>query len=188
MFSEAEKNYLQRLVSQALAAAVAGEEFLPPLPPAPRWMVVGGGCFVTYKTAGNLRGCLGCFQAPTPLYVTVAEYANYSATGDPRFGGQRLKTAELAQVDWEVSLLSPLLACTAPEEISLGVHGIQVSDGRGRSGCFLPQVATETGWSVAEFWGHCCADKAGLPGDFWRRTGAKLFTFTAEIMAGHYAD
>ncbi len=49
------------------------------------------------------------------------------------------------------------------------------------SGCFLPQVAEETGWSVEEFWSHCCRDKAGLDSDAWRRPDAERMTFTADV-------
>ncbi|GHS90662.1 AmmeMemoRadiSam system protein A [Planctomycetales bacterium] len=182
MFSDDDKNYLRRLVGGALSAAVAGENFAP-VKPAGAALTQSGGCFVTYKTGGELRGCLGCFTSDQPLYLTVAAYANLSATADPRFAGNRLRPADLSRVEFEVSVLSPLTPCAAPEKIGLGRDGIYVR-GDGRSGCFLPQVATETGWSVAEFWGNCCAGKAGLPADFWRSPHAELFTFTAEIITG----
>jgi len=35
-------------------------------------------------------------------------------------------------------------------------------------GTFLPQVATETGWSLEEFLGHCSRDKAGIGWDGWK--------------------
>ena len=37
-----------------------------------------------------------------------------------------------------------------PLSLELGKHGIYVKRGL-RAGCFLPQVATETGWSALEF-------------------------------------
>ncbi|GHT02060.1 hypothetical protein FACS1894108_16110 [Planctomycetales bacterium] len=116
--------------------------------------------------------------------MTVAAYANLSATADPHFVGDRLRPADLSRVEFEVSVLSPLMLCVAPEKIGIGRDGIYVRGG-GRSGCFLPQVATETDWSVAEFCGNCCAGKAGLSAYFWRSPNAELFTFTAEIITGN---
>jgi AMMECR1 domain-containing protein len=50
----------------------------------------------------------------------------------------------------------------------------------GRSGCFLPEVATDQGWDAAEFLSQCCQGKAGLPPDAWRQPGTKVFLFTSE--------
>jgi uncharacterized protein (TIGR00296 family) len=81
----------------------------------------------------------------------------------------------------DISVLSELEPCDDPWSIQLGVHGIYVKKGQ-RSGCFLPQVATETGWTVEEFWSYCCAHKAGLAPDAWTRPDVEKFTFTAEIV------
>ncbi|MHC4917728.1 MAG: AMMECR1 domain-containing protein, partial [Planctomycetota bacterium] len=83
-----------------------------------------GGCFVTYKTAGRLRGCIGCFESPSPIHRTVAEYARTSALGDPRFVGNRIRPEELPDVDVEISVLSPREKIEDPLSIELGVHGI----------------------------------------------------------------
>lgn len=186
MLSESEKKELCAIVRGSLQAAVTGGRFAPAPPAGAPGLLRPGGCFVTYKTHGELRGCIGCFVSEKPLWQTVAEYARVAALEDPRFIGNRLRLAELPQVDFDVSVLSPLAPCREPEKIVLGTHGIYVRGG-GRSGCFLPQVATETGWSVEEFWGYCCAHKAGLPYDFWRTSAAELYTFTAEVVAARYA-
>jgi uncharacterized protein (TIGR00296 family) len=106
-----------------------------------------------------------------------------SATKDPRFAGQRLTPADLQSLTFDVSVLSPLEECRDPLGIELGTHGIYIRHGW-QSGCFLPQVATETGWSVEEFWSACCSHKAGLPADAWKTGMAEIFTFTAEIIEG----
>lgn len=173
-----DRKLLGDIARDSLCAAVEGRRYEPGDPGRPA-LSERCGCFVTLKTAGALRGCLGCFTSEEPLYLTVARYAAYSATEDPRFVGHRLRPAELPGVEVEVSVLSPLRPCTEPENIVLGVDGIYVRSG-GRSGCFLPQVATETGWDVEDFWGHCCRDKAGLDRDAWRGPGVQLMTFTAE--------
>ena len=176
-----DKLVLGRIARQSLAAALAGKDYLPdPGLAASPGLRERRGCFVTLRKYGALRGCLGCFSSSEPLYLAVAAYARHSALDDPRFAGSRLSLGDLPEVEMEISALAPLRPCSDPENISLGLHGIQVSRG-GRSGCFLPQVAEETGWSVEEFWGHCCRDKAGLAWDAWRDPATSLMTFTAEV-------
>ncbi len=176
-----DKQLLGQSARAALNAAVNGKSY-GPMPSDRPALLEQCGCFVTLKTNGALRGCLGCFTSDQPLYETVPEYARHSALDDPRFRSQRIQPDELDQVDVEISVLSPLAVCTDPEHIVLGRDGIYVRQG-GRSGCFLPQVAEETGWSVDEFWGHCCQDKAGLDWHAWQQSGIELFTFTADIFS-----
>lgn len=166
------------MVRQALTAAVKGEEYEPENPDKDK-LDEKCGCFVTLKTNGQLRGCLGCFTSESPLWRTAPAYARYSALEDPRFAGRRIQPEELPEVEVSISILSPLKPCPAPEDIRLGVDGIYVQGQGGRSGCFLPSVARETGWNVEEFWGHCCRDKAGLQWDSWRQPDVALYTFTA---------
>ena len=171
---------LGRIVCRSLAAALTGGKCLPaPEEGARPALLEKRGCFVTLKKNGALRGCIGCFSSDEPLYRTAAIYARHSALDDYRFFNNPLGQADLPDIEVEMSVLTPLALCRDPERIILGEHGIHVSAGR-RSGCFLPQVATETGWTVEEFWGHCCQDKAGLPWDAWRRPETSLMTFTAE--------
>ncbi|MDP6107847.1 MAG: AmmeMemoRadiSam system protein A [Candidatus Brocadiia bacterium] len=139
------------------------------------------GAFVTLKTHGRLRGCIGQFISDQPLWKTVRGLGVQSATEDPRFVGSRLTPAELAGLDIEVSVLSPLERIANPLDIELGVHGIHIRRGY-RTGCFLPQVATETGWSKEEFLSHCCAGKAGMQPDAWKDPQTEVLVFTAEII------
>lgn len=186
MLDAREREVLLRIACESLQAAVRGEAHRPADPGMPG-LQGAGGCFVTYKTHGQLRGCIGCFESAEPLYRTVARYAYAAAREDPRFLDRPLSRADLPDVEIDISVLSPLQATRDPASITLGVHGIYVKRGM-RSGCFLPQVATETGWSVEEFWGMCCSHKAGLPEDAWRDPGTACFTFTAEVVEGRYAD
>lgn len=181
MPNDEQRAFLLRLARGAVAAAVDGGD-VPDSPPPEDWtpLWAEGGVFVTLKTGGRLRGCLGCFRHPPPLYKTVAEYAALSATEDPRFSGRRLGVRDLPAVRIDISVLSPLAPCADPLALTLGVDGIYLA-GDGRSGCFLPQVAVETGWDVAEFWERCCVDKAGLPSGAWRGDGVRRWTFTAEV-------
>ncbi|MFA4851176.1 MAG: AMMECR1 domain-containing protein, partial [Bacteroidales bacterium] len=67
---------------------------------------------------------------------------------------------------------------SSADEIVLGKHGIYMVKG-GVSGTFLPQVATETGWTKDEFLGHCAQDKAGIGWNGWKT--AELYTYTAIV-------
>jgi len=138
------------------------------------------GCFVTLKNHGRLRGCLGNFTSDIPLYRMVAQMAAASATQDPRFLNDPVTPAELPQIDIEISVLSPLKRIEDPLDIELGVHGIYIRRGMA-SGCFLPQVATETGWSKEEFLSYCCSHKAGLAPDAWKEPDTEVLVFTAEV-------
>lgn len=184
MLNDTAKEKVRALVREALCAALKGAPYTPDTP-ADEALHAPCGCFVTLKTHGELRGCLGCFVSDEPLFQTVARLTADSALEDPRFVHHRLTTAELPHVHFDVSILSPLQPCDDPEHITLGTHGILVRQGM-RSGCFLPQVATETGWDVATFWGYCCAHKAGLPEDAWRSSDTERYIFTAEIVEGRY--
>ena len=54
-----------------------------------------------------------------------------------------------------------------PADLTPGVHGVFISR-EGHRGCFLPQVASEHGWTMERFLSECCRLKAGLPEDAWR--------------------
>jgi AmmeMemoRadiSam system protein A len=145
------------------------------------------GCFVTLKNRNRLRGCIGQFTSDSPLIELVAEMARASATGDPRFFGDPITTGELEKLDIEISVLSPLKRTDDPLNLRLGVDGIYIRQGRA-SGCFLPQVATETGWSKKEFLSYCCAHKAGLAADAWKDPKTEVYLFTAEAFGADFKD
>ncbi|MCF6155251.1 MAG: AmmeMemoRadiSam system protein A [Candidatus Brocadia sp.] len=139
------------------------------------------GVFVTLKTHGQLRGCIGRFVSDMPLYQSVSEIAISSATEDPRFEFNRIKPAELDHLEIEISVLSPLKPIDNPLDFDLGKQGIFIKKGL-HVGCFLPQVAAETGWSKEEFLSHCCASKAGLPATAWKQKDVEIYTFTTETI------
>jgi AmmeMemoRadiSam system protein A len=178
--SQEGRRELLGIARRCLEAAVRGQD-APEITSGNPELQGPGGCFVTYKTAGRLRGCIGCFESPGPLYATVADYARTSALGDPRFVGDRITPEELPRVDVEISVLSPRERIADPLDIELGVHGIHVQSG-GRSGCFLPQVAVEHHMTKEQFLSECCAGKAGLAPDAWRKPGTEVYVFTADIV------
>jgi uncharacterized protein (TIGR00296 family) len=113
--------------------------------------------------------------------------AKASSTGDPRFFGNKITLDELAELDIEISVLSPLKKTDDPLSLRLGTDGIYIKRGCA-SGCFLPQVATETGWTKEQFLSYCCSHKAGLPDDAWDDPDTDVFLFTAEVFGAPFED
>jgi len=138
------------------------------------------GAFVTLNKHGDLRGCIGNLIGSQPLYLTVRDMAVESAVDDPRFSP--LTLTELKDVEIEISALSPMERVSSAEQIELGKHGVLVRKGY-QSGVFLPQVATETGWSKEEFLNNLCAHKAGLPASAWKNKDTELYIFSAEVFS-----
>lgn len=139
------------------------------------------GAFVTLKSGGTLRGCLGQFSpSALPLTEVVSKMAIAAATEDTRF--KPVTADELEKINYEISVLSPLQKVHDASEIILGKHGVKLSQGS-HSGVFLPQVATEMGWTKDAFMGELCAQKAGLNRDCWKDTETRLYTFTAQVFS-----
>lgn len=151
-------------------------EFSPASPALKRPL----GAFVTLKENGQLRGCIGRFDPSGPLYLMIQQMAIAAASEDPRFNP--VSTDELGKLEYEISVLSPLRKIATADEIELGKHGVQVSKNF-HQGVFLPQVATETGWSKEEFLEELCSQKAGLPRDCWKDPKVNLQVFTAEVFS-----
>ncbi|MEN6427104.1 MAG: AmmeMemoRadiSam system protein A [Phycisphaerales bacterium] len=176
---EAQKHALLRVARDTVNAVVCGTP-KPELPHDDPALNAPCGCFVTLKTHGRLRGCIGQFTSHRPLVETVAEMAESSVARDPRFSGHRITPRELDDLEVEISVLSPLQRAEDPLSLELGVHGIYIKRDYA-SGCFLPQVATETGWTREEFLSYCCFHKAGLPADAWKDPETEVYLFTAEV-------
>ena len=138
------------------------------------------GAFVTLKTHGKLRGCIGRMISDIPLHKLVSEMAVSAATDDSRFN--QIQPSELKNLDIDISVLSPLQEIDDPLAFELGRHGIYIKK-HSRNGCFLPQVATDTGWSKEEFLSQCCSMKAGLPSDAWKKKDIEVYIFTSEIIS-----
>ncbi len=136
------------------------------------------GAFVTIHENGQLRGCIGSMIGQGPLYKTVADMAIESATGDPRFPS--VSPDELDKIDIEISVLSEMKRVKNASEINVPPCGVLIKKGS-RSGVYLPQVATETGWTKEEFLTSLCIDKACISPDAWRDPDTELYSFTAEV-------
>ena len=136
------------------------------------------GAFVTLHKKGELRGCIGNIIGTQPLWLTVRDMAIESSMRDPRF--EPVAPDELKDIRIEISVLSQPKRVRDVNEIKMGTHGVIVKRGL-NSGVFLPQVATETGWSRDEFLSNLCAHKAGLPADAWKDKKTELYIFTAQV-------
>jgi len=179
MLNEAQKKRLLQIARETIEAHIKDNkrlDFTEDDPTLNREL----GAFVTLHKHGQLRGCIGNIIGRGPLYLTVVDMAIESATGDPRF--PQVTASELKDIEIEVSVLSELKKITSPDEIVMGKHGVLIRSGF-RSGVFLPQVATETGWSKEEFMSNLCAQKAGLPADAWKKGECDIYIYTAEVFS-----
>jgi len=138
------------------------------------------GAFVTLRTQGRLRGCIGRMVSDNPLHKLVSGIAASAAMDDPRFN--QIEPSELEYLEIEISVLSHLKKVEDPLDFELGRHGIYVKKGPA-NGCFLPQVATDTGWTKEEFLSQCCHSKAGLSPDAWKEKDVEVYIFTSEIIS-----
>jgi uncharacterized protein len=138
-----------------------------------------GACFVTLKAPDRsgrlvLRGCIGSIEARLPAHEAVVDAAVKAAFEDPRFPA--LGRHELATVSLSVSALTPPVPAPSPEAIEAGRHGVLL-ESQGRRAVFLPEVASEQGWTTVELLENL-ARKAGLDREAWRE--GRLFVFLSE--------
>jgi uncharacterized protein (TIGR00296 family) len=151
------------------------------LPPA---LDEPGGVFVTLKTMGDLRGCIGYPYPDLPLGKALVDAAIQAATQDPRF--PRVTSREMKDIQIEVTLLSePELLrvppADRPKAIKIGRDGLIIERGLYR-GLLLPQVPVEQRWGAEEYLEGACM-KAGLMPDMWVDDRTKVYTFTGQIFA-----
>lgn len=112
--------------------------------------------FVTWNTVSprshsrSLRGCIGTFE-PQELDSGLRDYALTSALHDTRFSP--ISLSELHKLEVAVTLLTDFERCSDPLDWELGVHGIKISfyeRHRRYSATYLPDVASEQGWTKEE--------------------------------------
>jgi len=135
------------------------------------------GAFVTLKKSGELRGCIGYTSAMKPLYMTVRDTATLAALRDTRF--QPVSAFELGQLEYEISVLSPLRRVRDTRDIKVGEHGLLMKNGS-YEGLLLPQVPVEEKWDRQTFLEETCR-KAGMPPNCWKDENTDIFMFTAVV-------
>ena len=137
------------------------------------------GVFITLKSGGDLRGCIGTVEPVFTLENGICEMAGGAATRDPRF--PPVTAEELNKISIEISILTPPEEIIGPSEIEVGTHGLIVELGPFK-GLLLPQVAVEERWEADKFLNYTC-QKAGLPKDTWKAGDCKIFRFTATVFS-----
>jgi AmmeMemoRadiSam system protein A len=177
--NDAQKKQLLEIARDTVRAVIERRPVSKPQSQDPA-LTAACGCFVTLKNRGRLRGCIGQFISDRPLVELVSEMARASATSDPRFVMSPITAGEVGKLHVEISVLSPLQRVEDPLSLELGTHGIYIKRGYA-CGCFLPQVADETGWGKEEFLSQCCSHKAGLAPDAWKDPKTEVYLFTAEV-------
>lgn len=176
MLNDDQKKHLLRIARASVEAAVRGSA-RPDLHTQDPDLLEERGAFVTLKSHGDLRGCLGYVEGIEPLIEAVAENAEAAALRDPRF--TPVRAGELEGILIEVSALTPLKLVENPETVEVGTHGLMVCLGPNR-GLLLPQVPEEWGWDREQFLQQTCR-KAGLAPDEWNNPQAELYSFEAEV-------
>ncbi|KAK0384447.1 hypothetical protein NLU13_8533 [Sarocladium strictum] len=152
--------------------------------------------FVTWNTIDNevthevsLRGCIGTFEAQ-PLAVGVPEYALISALQDTRF--PPISRSELPHLEACVTLLTNFEEVSDPYDWVVGSHGIRLSfvdKGRRYGGTYLPDVASEQGWTKDEAL-YSLVRKAGWMGSRgrWKDLDLKLTRYQGKKARCSYGD
>ncbi len=140
------------------------------------------GSFVSLHelTTHRLRGCVGRLDASAPVTQVVQQTA-VSVLADPRFINHKVHLHELACLSIEISILSPLKPVPTPLDFDPAIEGIYLTISN-RTGCFLPQVAKETGWTKEQLLDRLCTEKMNFPPKMWQHPAARLQTFTATIL------
>ena len=171
-----EKRRLMEIAKASVIEAVTGKK-QPAIVVTEERLKENCGAFVTLKKHGELRGCIGYIVAVKPLYETVKDVAKSAAINDHRF--LPVTEAELKELEFEISALTPLTRIKSIEEIEVGKHGLVMKRGY-NSGLLLPQVATEYGWDKETFLEHTCR-KSGLSRDAWKDPSTEIYIFSAEV-------
>jgi AmmeMemoRadiSam system protein A len=180
MLTQEQRTRLLRIARESIEAALDGRR--PELDPSQLdgTLTRPSGAFVSLHTKdGDLRGCIGSIQAVAPLCEAVVANAINAAFRDPRF--YPLRKDEVANVEIEISVMSPIGPVSDIAEIEVGRDGLIVTRGS-RKGLLLPQVATQYGWDRETFLRQTCV-KAGLPAESWRSGDCLVEKFSAEVFS-----
>lgn len=179
--------------------AEAEAEDPEPLPSPALAAISASPLFVTWNTltprdpdgSPALRGCIGTFEAQ-PLSVGLADYAVTSAVHDTRF--PPISRRELPTLQVAVTLLTDFEDCVAgdPFDWELGKHGLRISftsHGRRYGATYLPDVASEQGWTQEETLVSLMR-KAGWMGrrDRWRDVPLKVVRYQGKKASLDYPD
>ncbi len=127
------------------------------------------GVFITLKDKNNnLRGCIGQIETDKPLYKTISQTAFNVCFNDNRF--PPVRPEKLSDLKITLSILSKPRPIDSYNEIILGRHGIileKTVQNTEYSALFLPEVATEFGWTLNQTLSNL-SEKANLDPKDWK--------------------
>jgi MEMO1 family protein len=166
----AARDTLGRFTAAGDRRGVPPEHVTPPL----TWRA---GVFVTLHQAGKLRGCIGHPEGRETLARAVPELTLAAALDDPRFPPV---SAADADIDIEISVLTPLKRIAGRDAFRLHEHGAHLTCGTHCS-LLLPQVTRDRDWSAAQFW-DALARKSGRSGSIYDDTATRLHVFRAQVI------
>jgi AmmeMemoRadiSam system protein A len=177
--SPEEKQALLKIARETLVAHLEKDE-KKDFDPAHQKLKDPGAAFVTLKSHGRLRGCIGYMEPIEPLWQMIRNRAIDAATHDSRF--RPVTKEELKDIHIEISVLSPRMPVKDPQkEIKIGRDGVWLELGRNR-GVFLPQVPVEQNWTtVEEYLDHLCQKAHVYKRGCWKSKEAKIMRFTALV-------
>lgn len=178
-----EKQELLRVARKSVETAVREHKAYQPSTNSPD-LLQDRGAFVTLKINGELRGCIGYMAPMQSLINTVRDVAALAALRDPRF--PPVTASELANLQYEISVLSPLRRVHDVNDIRVGEDGLMLINGQ-NEGVLLPQVPVEQGWDRKTFLEET-ARKAGLPAHAWKDVNTDIFEFTALVFSEKRLD
>jgi len=179
-----EKSELLALARKSVEYAVRERKAYEPSASSNESLNQERGAFVTLKKPGELRGCIGYTSAVKPLYATVRDTATLAALRDTRF--PPVAVSELPQLEYEISVLSPLRRVLDIRQIKVGQHGLLMKNGT-YEGLLLPQVPVEERWDRQRFLEETCA-KAGMRAGCWKDENTDIFMFTAVVFGENRAQ
>ncbi|KAK5625198.1 hypothetical protein RRF57_000914 [Xylaria bambusicola] len=150
--------------------------------------------FITWNTVAptgytSLRGCIGTFEAQE-LSEGISSYAITSAIHDTRF--DPITKRELPTLEVAVTLLTDFEDCDDAMDWELGTHGIRISfvdRGRRYGSTYLPDVASEQGWTKEETL-ISLMRKAGWVArkDLWRDINLKVVRYQGKKESLRYPE
>jgi AmmeMemoRadiSam system protein A len=181
--SGTEQNELLRVARKSVETVVRTHQLYDYSPPASGPLAQERGAFVTLTRRGELRGCIGYVAPSEALALTVRDVAAWAAVRDRRF--TPVTVDELPELEYEISVLSPLRRVLDVKQIRVGRDGLVMKRGEAE-GLLLPQVAIDQRWDRMTLLKQTCR-KAGLPPDAWQDGETDIFSFTALVFGGSRA-
>ena len=179
MLNENERELCLKIAKEAIAHKLGIVDNITPCPDIEIFKAKENGLFVTLHKNGQLRGCIGYILPYNTLYLSLIELAKMAAFNDTRFNP--VTKDEYHELEFEISILSPLYPVNDIQEIMIGRDGLIIEHPHGK-GLLLPQVATEYNWDKETFLKQTCR-KAGLSEKVLQDNKTKIIRFEAEVFS-----